>query len=74
MAQHGRAVFLEGVAGAHASTDLRAEIAPLEGELLDLGERADEVLLDVVRERLERRDVDDVGVWLEAAGDGLAQQ
>ena len=48
MAQHGRAILLERVAGTHAGADLWAEIAALEGELLDFGERADEVLLDVV--------------------------
>ncbi len=54
VAEHGGALFGEGVAGADAGADLGAEIAARQGELLDLGERAVEVFLDVVGEGFER--------------------
>ena len=37
VAEHGGALFGEGVAGADAGADFGAEIAACEGELLDLG-------------------------------------
>ena len=49
-------------------------IAACGGELLDLGERAVEILLHVVGERLERGDVDDLRGGRERAGDGQAQE
>ena len=74
VAQHARALAGQRVAGADAGADRRAEIAARGGELLDLGERPVEVLLNVVGERLERRDVDDLCGGRERAGDGEAQQ
>ena len=65
--EHGAALGGERVAGAHSGADGWAEIAALKGELLYLLQRLFEVLADVVRERFERRDVDDFGVRLELA-------
>jgi len=74
VAQHGGAVFSGGVAGADAGADLRAEIAALEGELLDFVEGAVEVFLDVVGKRFEGTDVDDLGAGGEVARDGFAEE
>ena len=68
------AVFGEGVAGADGGADLGGEVAAREGELLDLACRSLEVLLDVVGESLEGRDVDNLCVRGEATGDGEAQE
>ena len=54
------ALGLRGVAGAEGGADAVRGVAQLAGDLLDLGERGFEVALDVVAERLERRDVDDL--------------
>ena len=72
--EHGAALGGERVAGAHGGADRRAEIAALEGELLYLLQWLFEILPDVVRERLQRRDVDDFGVRLEFAGERLAEE
>ncbi len=74
VAEHRRAILGEGVAGADGGADLGGEVAAGEGELLDLAQGGFEVLLDVVGERLERRDVDDLRAGLEGAGDGLAEE
>ncbi len=60
VAEHGGALFGQRVAGADSGADLGGEIAAFEGELLDLAQGLIEILLHVVRERLERRDVDDL--------------
>ena len=73
-AQHAGALGGQGVSGADAGADGRAEIATGGGQLLDLGQRAIEVLLDVVGERLERRDVEDLGGGSEVAGDSQAEE
>ena len=61
VAQHGGALFGERVAGADAGADFGGRDSRAPGRVLDLGERAVEVFLDVVGERLEGRDVDDLG-------------
>ena len=64
------------VAGAHRGPDRDLGLAALAQPLEDAGERLLEVALDVVRERLERRDVDDPGALgkVAAGGDALAHQ
>ena len=52
------------IAGAHQGADLRQRHAQAGRELLNLSERLLQVLLDVIRERLQRRDVDDAGLVL----------
>jgi hypothetical protein len=74
MLEHRDALFGERVSGANSGADFGAQIAALHSEPLDLGERTIEVLLDVVGERLERRDVDDLRVRREIAGERRAQQ
>ena len=49
-------------------------MASLARELDDLGERAVQVALDVVAERLQRRDVHDLGAVGEAAGESLTHE
>jgi hypothetical protein len=74
MLEHREALFGQSVSGAHGGADLGAQIAALHGELLYLSERAVEVLLHVVGERLERRDIDDLRLRGEIAGERGAQQ
>ena len=62
------------VSGADHGADGGHEVAALGGELLDLEERLVEVLLHVVAERLEGRDVEDLGALGEGSGEGLADQ
>ena len=65
---HRRALVLRGVPGAHEGADVELG-KPERGELgADARERRLEVLVDVVRERLERGDVDDEGLIRERAG------
>jgi hypothetical protein len=61
-----------GVAGAHGRTQRQGEVAVFLGGGEDLRQRVLEVALDVVGQRLQRGDVEDVGVVLELAGYGLA--
>jgi hypothetical protein len=62
---HGRALGWRRVAAAHEHADLRRGQPQLERHVADLGQRLLEVLLNVDAERLERRDVDDVGLLVE---------
>ena len=56
---------LRRVAAAHGSADDGQVVAHLDGDLPDLLERLLEVAVDVVAERLQRRDVDDLRHVLE---------
>ena len=69
-AQHRRARGAGGVAAAQQHADLGQRLASRGGERAHLGERDGEVLLDVGGERLERRDVDDVGEVVRARRPG----
>ena len=59
--EHRRTLGTGGVAGAHRDTDRRRVEPELGCHRGDLRQRTFEVLGDVDRERLERRDVDDPG-------------
>ena len=59
-AAHALALAGRRVAGAHPGADLDVGQARAAQLLADAGERRLEVLLDVVRQRLQRRDVDDL--------------
>ena len=72
--QHAGTVARGSVSGAHHGTDGGHEIATLGGELLNFEERLVEVLLHVVAERLERRDVENLGALAEVSGEGLADE
>ena len=74
VAKHGGTLFGEGVAGADAGADFRAEIAALHGEALNFGEWGVEVFLYVVGEGFERADIDDLGAGRELAGEGRAEE
>ena len=62
------------VAGAHPAADLDVGQPLLAQRLADAGQRRLEVALDVVRQRLERRDVDDLGLVLEPALEPLPHE
>ena len=62
VAGHALALPLRGIAGAQRGADGRQLDAALAGQGGDLGQRDFEVLVDVVAERLERRDVNDLGL------------
>ena len=72
--QHAGAVAGGSVSGAHHGADGGHEIAAGGGELLDLEERQVEVLLHVVAESFEGRDVEDLGALAKAAVEGLADE
>jgi hypothetical protein len=72
--QHAGTVARGSVSGAHHGANGGHEVATLGGQLLDLEERLVEILLDVVAERLEGRDVEKLGALGEAAGERLADQ
>ena len=65
---HRRAVFLRCVAGAHGGVDLQFGQAHHAQLLGDAGQRVLQVDLDVVGQRLERRDVDHQGFVGQAVG------
>ena len=69
-----RALVHQRVAGAHGGADLRHQQAALARHLQNFAERNFEVLLDVVAERLERRDVEYFGAVLQISGERLADQ
>ena len=71
---HALALGLRRVAGAHPGADLDVGQPLLAQRLADAGQRRLEVALDVVGQRLERRDVDDLGLVLEAALQPLPHQ
>ena len=74
-AAHDRlALGLRRVTAAHRRADRGQVVAHLDGDLADLLERLLEVAVDIVAERLERRDVDDLGHVLERPGLRLAHE
>ena len=74
VAEHGGAVFGEGVSGADAGANFGGEVAAFEGELLDFAEGLVEVFLDVVGEGFEGGDIDDLRAGGEGADDGVAEE
>ena len=73
-APHALALRRRRVAGAHPGADLDLRQAPGAQLLAHSGERRFEVALDVVRQRLERRDVDDLRLVRQAALQPLPHQ
>ena len=71
---HARALGLRRVAGANERADLDVGQAERLQFGADAGERRLQVALDVVRQRLERRDVDDVRLVREAPRGAFAHQ
>ena len=72
--EHGPALRGQGIAGAHGGADGCAQVAALQGQLLNLPQRLLQVLLHIVAERFERGNVDYRGGWRERAVDCLADQ
>src|SRR5277367_626786 len=72
--EHPATLSLKGIPRAYRSPNLWTQISPLQSQALDLAKRPIEVLLNIVRERLERRDVDHLSLRLQGARDRLAQQ
>ena len=72
--QHRLPLARKRVAGAHSRADFRAKIAALECQGLDLPQGAVQVLLYVVREGLERRNIQDLRALAELAGGSFTQQ
>ena len=73
-AHHRLPLVCRRIAGAHEDANLRQRHATLRGELLNLGQRLLQVLLNVVGERLQRRDVDDAGAIVELTGGGTLNE
>jgi len=73
-AQHRLAARGRGVAGADRGPDGRGAEPGREGRLAQRAEGLPEVLLDVVRQRLERRDVEDAGLVGEVAVESLPEE
>ena len=71
---HAVALEGRGVAGADGVPDRHVVEALLEELVADAGERLLEVLLDVVRERLQRRDIEDVDFVRQTLLDALDHQ
>jgi hypothetical protein len=70
-----RAAFVhQGVAGAHRGAYLGHEETALAGEFQNLAQRHVEIFLNIVAERFERRDVQNLGLVLDLAGERLAHQ
>ena len=72
--QHLAPLFRQRVAGADGGANLRHQEAAFAGQRKDLAERAFEVFLDVVAQRLQRRDVENFGGVAQIAGECLAHQ
>ena len=71
-AAHALALAARRVAGAHPGPDLHVRQALRAQGLADAGKRRFQVALDVVRERLQRRDVDDLRLVRQPALQALA--
>ncbi len=71
---HAQALAGRRVAGAHPGPDLDVRQTLGLQRVADAGERGFQIALDVVRERLQRRDVDDLGLVLEPAVKPLPEQ
>ncbi len=72
--QHRAALGRRRVARPDSRAHRRAQVAALEGELLNFAQGGFQVLLNVVGERLERRNINHLGLTAEAPFDRLADQ
>ena len=71
---HRVAFGLRRVAGAHAGANFHVRRSQLEQFVADAGERRFQIDAHVVRQRLERGNVDDAGLVGEISGDAIAHQ
>ena len=72
--EHVAALFHQRVAGAHGSANFRHQKAALGSQRQDLAQRPVEVLLNIVAQRFERRDVHDLGAVVQRAFQRFAHQ
>ncbi len=72
-AAHPVALAGRRVPGAHPGPDLHVRQPLGRKDVADAGQRRRQIALDVVGERLQRRDIDDLGLVAEAAVQPLAQ-
>ena len=72
--QHQAPVFHQRVASAHGGADFGHEQAPISSHLQNFSERNLEILLDVVAERFEGRDVKNLGAVTQIAGERFADE
>ena len=72
--QHGAPLVHQRVAGAHRSANLRHQQAALARHLQDFAQRDFEIFLDVVAQRLQRRDIQNFGAVVEITRQRLAHQ
>ena len=73
-AAHALALARRRVAGAHPGADVHVGQALRLQRFANAGQRRFQIAVDVVRQRLERRDVDDLGLVREAAVEPLPHQ
>ena len=72
--EHRAALVGESVSGAHGGANVRHEEAALPGELKNFAERSFQILLNVVTQRLERRDIEDIGLVGQFPAEGFANE
>src|SRR5215472_28781 len=72
--QHRTSFVRERVSGTNGSANLWHENSALAGQLQNLAQRYFEVLLDIVAQRLERRNVNDLRPVVQLSRQGLANQ
>ena len=72
--QHRPPLVHQRVAGADGGANLRHQQSALARHLQNLAERDFEILLDVVAQRLQRRDVENFSAVVQIAGQRLAHQ
>ena len=70
--EHGPALVHKGVTGADRRANLRHHQAALSRPLQDFAKRNLQVLLDVIAECLQRRDVQNFRPVLKVSGESLA--
>ena len=72
--QHRAPLVHQRVAGADGGANLRHQEAALAGQRENFAQRNFEILLDVVAQRLQRRDVENFGAIAQLAGERFADQ
>ena len=72
--QHLAPLFHQRVAGADGGANLRHQQAALGGQCQDFAQRTFEILLNIVAQRFQRRDVENFGRVAQRAGERLSHQ
>ena len=74
MPQHGLTFGGRGIAGAHRGTNQGCAVASFDRCGPDLGQRYFQIAMNIVRQSLQRRDIDDLGFVGQLAGHSLSKQ